>query len=106
MSRTRKDILILGRSSEEVRGRVQNWFAQNDVSVIDNQSHYIKGRWGSGFLTAAKYFQVNFQQTQGGTMAQTEGWITVYGLTDQDFSPTALGAGIPRREGWGQMERL
>jgi hypothetical protein len=57
-------------------------------------------------LTAAKYFQVTFTPTQSGIIAQTEGWITVYGLADSDFSPTALGAGIPRREGWNAMERL
>lgn len=106
MARTRKDITILGRSAEDVRGFVQNWFAQNKVSVIDNQAHYIKGRWGTGLLTAPKYFQVNFQPTQGGTIAQTEGWISIYGVSEQDFSPTAIGGGIPRREAWSQMERL
>jgi hypothetical protein len=106
MARTKKDILVLGRSAEEIRGVVQSWFAQNSIGVIDNKANYIKGRWGTGFLTAAKYFQVSFAPAQGGILAQTEGWITVYGVADSDFSPTALGAGIPRREGWKAMERL
>jgi hypothetical protein len=106
MARTTKDILVLGRRPEEIRELVQSWFAQNKISIIDNQPTSIKGRWGTGFLTAPKYFQVTFQPTQGGIIAKTEGWITVYGLADSDFSPTALGAGIPRREGWTIMERL
>jgi hypothetical protein len=106
MARTKKDILVLGRSPEEIRGFVKNWFSLNKINVIDNQPNYIKGRWGVGMLTAPKYFQVSFIQSNGGTIAQTEGWITVYGVADSDFSPTALGAGIPRREGWNAMEKL
>lgn len=106
MSRTKKDILVSGRSVEEIRSFVQNWFAQNNVEVIEHNANYIKGRWGVGLLTAPKYFQVSFLPSQGGVIAQTEGWITLYGLKDQDFSSSALGAGIPRREGWHAIERL
>jgi hypothetical protein len=106
MSRTKKDIIVTGRGIEEIRSFVQNWFAQNSIDVIDNNPNYIKGRWGVGLVTAPKYFQVSFVPSQGGIIAKTEGWITIYGLKDQDFSPSAIGAGIPRREGWGAMERL
>jgi hypothetical protein len=106
MGRTRKDIIVAGRTAEEIRGLVQNWFAANHVDVIENMPGYIKGRWGVGLATAPKYFQVSFLPTQGGVVAQTEGWITVYGVSDQDFSASALAGGIPRREGWHAMERL
>jgi hypothetical protein len=106
MARTKKDILVLGRTADELRNLLMNWFAQNNVKVIENKENYIKGRWGTGFLTAPKYFQVTFTSVQGGITAQTEGWITVYGMADSGFSPSALGAGIPRREGWSAMERL
>ena len=106
MSRTKKDILVSGRDVEEVRGLVKNWFAQNNVNVIENTLNYIKGQWGSGLWTAPKYFQVSFLQSQEGIIAQTEGWITIYGFKDVDFSAGAVGAGIPRREGWHAMERL
>ena len=106
MSRTKKDIMVPGRTAEEIRVLVQNWFAGNDVEVIDNKPNYIKGRWGIGLATAPKYFQVSFLPTQGGVIAQTEGWIGVYGISEQSFSATALMGGIPRREGWQAMERL
>ncbi len=106
MSRTKKDILILGRNPDEVRTFVKNWFAQNKIGVIDDQPSFIKGRWGTGFLTAPKYFQVTFESAQDGVMAKTEGWITVYGVADSEFSPTAVGGRLPRREGWRAMEGL
>lgn len=106
MGRTIKDITVQGRTTEEIRALVQNWFAQNQVDVIDNKPEYIKGRWGVGLATAPKYFQVSFLPAQGGIIAHTEGWITLYGMKDQDFSASALAGGIPRREGWHAMERL
>jgi len=106
MGRTTKDILVQGRNAEEIRAIVQNWFAENKVEVIENKPDLIKGRWGVGLATAPKYFQVSFLPAQGGITAHTEGWITLYGFKDQDFSPKALAGGIPRREGWHAMERL
>ncbi len=107
MGRTKKDISVIGRTAQEVKAAVQNWFDLNKIKTIDNSESSIKGRWGSGFLTAAKYFQVSFTPTERGITAQTEGWISIYGLTEQDFKPSALNAGgIPRKEGWRVMEQL
>ncbi len=106
MGRTIKDITVIGRNAEEVKSFVQTWFAENKVNIIENKPDSVKGRWGVGLATAPKYFQVSFLATQGGTIAHTEGWITVYGVKDQDFSPSALAGGIPRREGWHHMEKL
>ncbi len=39
-------------------------------------------------------------------MAHTEGWITAFGLQEQEFSASAFMGGLPRREGWRAMERL
>ena len=85
MDRTRKDILILGRTKEEVKSTVTDWFAKNSVSVTESSPNHIKGRWGVGFLTAPKYFQVSFQPSEDGILAKTEGWITIYGLKDHIF---------------------
>jgi len=106
MSKTRKDITVTGRTAEEVRTAVQKWFSENGIKVQENAPTYIKGRWGSGFLTAGKYFQVTFKETEGGTIAQTEGWIAAFGMSDQEFSTHALMGAIPKREGWAAMERL
>jgi hypothetical protein len=106
MSRTKKDITIKGRTVEEVKTAVQLWFGDNSVEVIENTPPFIKGRWGTGILTAAKYFQVAFTQTEGGVIAKTEGWIKPFMMSEQEFSPTALMGALPKREGYAQMERL
>jgi hypothetical protein len=106
MSRTKKDITVAGRTTEEVRIAVQKWFGENGVKVTENSPGCIKGRWGIGLATAPKYFQVSFTQTEEGVIAQTEGWITAFGLKDQEFSSSAVMGGIPKREGWRAMERL
>lgn len=106
MGRTIRDIVVQGRNAEEIRALVQNWFAQNQVGVIENRPEHIKGRWGIGLATAPKYFQVSFLPTRGGIIAHTEGWISAYGVSEQDFSASALAGGIPRREGWRAIERL
>jgi len=107
MSRTKKDKTVKGKNTEEVRAAVQNWFNENKIKTIQTNANSIKGRWGIGFLTAAKYFQVTFAPTEGGVTAQTEGWISVYWVAEQDFKQSAMSAaGIPRSEGWKAMERL
>ena len=107
MSRTKKDISVTGRSAEELRAAVQNWFGENKIDTIQSTANSIKGRWGVGFLTAPKYFQVSFAPMEGGVTAQTEGWISIYGLIEQDFKQSAMNVGaIPHKEGWKAMERL
>ena len=107
MSRTKKDINVAGRTAEEVRTSVQTLFNENNINTIESTANSIKGRWGIGFLTAAKYFQVSFAPMEGGVIAQTEGWVSVYGVSEQDFKQSAMSAGgIPRKEGWKAMERL
>jgi hypothetical protein len=106
MGRTKKDITVMGRTVEDVKTAVQQWFRDNSVEVIENTPTYIKGRWGTGILTAAKYFQITFTQTEGGVTAKTEGWISAFMLSEQELSPTAIMGGLPKREGYMQMERL
>ncbi len=107
MSRTKKDISVIGRTPEEVKKAVQNWFSENKIKAIESNANSMKGRWGTGFVTAAKYFQVSFIPIEGGVLAQTEGWVSIYGINEQDFDPsTMLAGGIPRKEGWKTMERL
>lgn len=106
MSRTKKDLLVVGRTQEEVKVAVQKWFSDNKISTIDNNSNIIKGRWGTGFLTAPKYFQAILIPTEEGIIAKTEGWITVYWLTEVEFSSSGFLCGIPKREGWRAMQSL
>jgi hypothetical protein len=106
MGRTVEEIFVSGRNTQEIRDEVSRWFSQNQVEMMENREDYVKGRWGVGLATAAKYFQVYFKPAQGGVSVRTEGWIGVYGVSEQSFSAKALMGGIPRREGWHAMERL
>ena len=106
MGRTVEEIFVSGRTTQEIRDEVLRWFNQNQVEMMENREDSVKGRWGSGLATAPKYFQLSFKPAQGGVAVRTEGWIGVYGVSEQSFSASALMAGIPRREGWHAMERL
>jgi len=115
MSRTEKDIIISGRGIEEVKTAVLKWFDENKVKVMVNNPDFIFGRWGTGFLTAPKFFQVALVPTEGGVIAKTEGWITgvtalpramIY-LPEQDFNASSfIYGGIPRKEGMKAIKRL
>jgi len=107
MSRTTRDIFIRGTTIEKAKDAVVKWFNKNKVKIIINTPEYIFGQWGSGFLTAPKFFEVTFYATENGVTAKTEGWITVYGFAMQDFNATSFFyGGIPRREGMKAIKRL
>jgi hypothetical protein len=114
MSRTEKDI-IAGRRIEEVKTVVLKWFGENKVKVMVNTPDFVFGRWGTGFLTASKFFQVTLVPTEGGVIAKTEGWVTgvtglpgaIISLPEQDFNASSFFyGGIPRKEGMKAIERL
>lgn len=114
-SRTTKDIIVEGRSIEEVMAVVLKWFGENKVKVMVNTPDLIFGRWGRGILTASKFFEVTLLPTENGVIAKTEGWITgvtalpyamIY-LPEQDLSDSAFSyGGIPRKEGMKAIKRL
>jgi len=105
MARTIKDIMVQGRTTEEIRALVQNWFAQNQTASIENKPEYILGYWGMAFASNPKYIQVSFRPSQDGVIVHTEGWMSGM-LGDMDFSPSAVAGGIGRRQGWQGMARL
>jgi hypothetical protein len=106
MGRTKKDIMIKGRTAEEAQAAVEKWFHENNYAIIENAQGTVKARWRTGVATAAKYFQVSFMQADGGITAHTEGWSSFLMAKEQEFSSSALMGGIPRREGWKMMEQL
>lgn len=107
LSRTKKDIIVNGLTPEDVRCAVQKWFNENKVGTIERNQSMLKGRWGSGFLTGAKYFQVTLVPVEDGTLAKTEGWVSAFGLAEEDFNASSLAfGGLPRKEGWKAIERL
>ena len=80
LSKTKRDIVVNGLAPEDVRCAVKKWVNENKVATMQSNQSIIKGRWGFGFLTAAKYFQVTFVPVEGGTLLKTEGWVSALGL--------------------------
>ncbi len=108
--RTIQDILVSGRQLQEVKEEVQRWITQEGINIEVEQEVFIRGRLGipSGLgLTAPKYFEVSLKPDQKGVMVHTEGWISMYDISERSFSKTALSmGGIPRKKGWTVIEHL
>ena len=109
-SRTIEDIFVSGRNLQEVKEELSRWITEDRISIEVERDDFFRGRLGipSGLgLTAPKYFEVSFKPDQNGVMVHTEGWISVYDVSERSFSKSALvSGGIPRRKGWRVIEHL
>jgi hypothetical protein len=109
MGRTVEDVLVSGRTIEEVREEVNRWIEEWGITKAETRDDFIRGRMGipGGLgLTAPKYFEVSLRPNEKGVLVHTEGWIGVFGVSEQSFSKGALFGGIPRRKGWKTIEQL
>ncbi len=109
MSRTIQEMPVYGRSYQDIRNEILRWMNDNKVKLVEERQDFMKGRIGvpGGLgLTAPKYFEIYFKPIQGGMIVHTEGFIGVYGVSEQDFAPKAVVGGIPRRQGWRAIEDL
>jgi DNA-binding transcriptional ArsR family regulator len=108
--RTVEDIFVHGCGLKEVRDEVMRWIGEERIKVEVETDGFVRGRLGipSGLgLTAPKYFEVTLKPDQNGVMVHTEGWISVYDISERSFSKSAtVSGGIPRRKGWNVMEHL
>jgi len=108
--RTIEDIHVSGRDMKEVREEVMRWIKDEGITVEMDSEDVVRGRLGipSGLgLTAPKYFEVSLKPDQNGVIVHTEGWISVYDVSERSFSKSAItSGGIPRRKGWKVMEHL
>jgi hypothetical protein len=109
-NRTIQDVFVSGRQIEEVKKEIQNWIREEGIAIEAEREGFIRGRLGipSGLgLTAPKYFEVSFKSDQNGVMVHTEGWISVYDISEKSFSnDTFVFGNIPRKKGWKVISRL
>lgn len=109
-NRTIQDIFVSGRQLQDVKEEIQNWVRDEGISVEVEREGFVRGRLGipSGLgLTAPKYFEVSFKSDQNGVTVHTEGWISLYDVSERSFSNKVLISGnIPRRKGWKVIEHL
>jgi hypothetical protein len=108
--RTIQDVFVSGRHQEEVKEEIQNWIREEGITIEVEREGFIRGRLGipSGLgLTAPKYFEVTFKSDQNGVLVHTEGWISLYDVSEKSFSNKTLAFGnIPRQKGWKVISRL
>jgi DNA-binding transcriptional ArsR family regulator len=109
-TRTVENIFVSGRNLHEVKEEVLRWIKDEGISIEVERDDLVKGRLGipSGLgLTAPKYFEVSFKPEQAGVMVHTEGWVSLFDVSERSFSKSALVAGgIPRKKGWKVIEHL
>jgi hypothetical protein len=108
MGRTVKEILVSGRSMQEVRDEIHRWMLAHGIKPLEDREDFLKGRLGiqgNLGLTAPKYFEIFLKPKENGVMVRTEGWVGVWGA-EGSFSKDALAGAIPRRKGWQVMEHL
>jgi hypothetical protein len=109
MSRTIDEVLVIGRTLQEVKAEVLRWIEEWGISKVEERDDFVRGRMGipGGLgLTAPKYFEVTYKPQENSILVHTEGWIGVYGVSESSFSKTAFLGGIPRRKGWKTIEQL
>jgi DNA-binding transcriptional ArsR family regulator len=108
--RTIRDVFVSGREPQEVRAEITRWIKEEGIDIEVERDGFIRGRLGipSGLgLTAPKYFEVSLKPDQNGVMVHTEGWISLYDVSERSFSKSALTVGgIPRKKGWTVIEHL
>jgi len=108
--RTIKDVFVSGRRADEVKEEIQNWVREEGIIIEVEREGFIRGRLGipSGLgLTAPKYFEVSLKSDQNGVMVHTEGWISLYDVSEKSFSDEILAVGnIPRKKGWKVINHL
>jgi DNA-binding transcriptional ArsR family regulator len=109
-TRTIRDIFVSGRQLQEVKDEVHNWIRGEGINIEVERDGFLRGRLGipSGLgLTAPKYFEVSYKADQNGIMVHTEGWISIYDVSEKSFSNEVFVTGnIPRRKGWKVIEHL
>jgi DNA-binding transcriptional ArsR family regulator/preprotein translocase subunit YajC len=109
-TRTIEQVLVSGRSLQEVKEEVLSWVRDEGIKIEIERENFIRGRLGipSGLgLTAPKYFEVTLKPVQNGVIVHTEGWISMYDVSERSFSNKILIYGnIPRRKGWKVIEHL
>jgi hypothetical protein len=109
MGRTIEEVLVSGRTIQEVKEEVNHWIEEWGIKKTEERDDFVRGRMGTpgGLgLTAPKYFEVSWKENEKGVLVHTEGWIGVYGVKESSFSKRALFGGIPRRKGWKTIEQL
>ncbi|MCK5561675.1 MAG: hypothetical protein KAJ51_13820 [Thermoplasmata archaeon] len=106
MSRTIKEISIRGKLKKEIYVIIQQWIERNKIKVIKKNDLFINVRMGIGLITAPKYFEIFFKETQDEISIHIEGFIKIFWIFEMDLRRGIRFAFIPREQGLLVMENL
>jgi hypothetical protein len=110
VNRTIRDLQLHGATSDQVKAEVHAWANERHIEVEGEREDFIRGRMGipSGLgWTAPKYFEITYRQDGDGVAVHTEGWISVFDVSEKSFTNSILSkANIPRRQGWKAITNL
>jgi len=109
-ARTIQDVFVSGRHLQEVHEEVQRWINEEGIVIEAAREGFVRGRLGVASVlgwSTPKYFEVSYKPDQDGVMVHTEGWISLFDVSERNFSKTALAfGGVPRKKGWKVIEHL
>lgn len=111
MARTIRDIPVYGRSELDVVNAIMGWAQARGGYVVggapnDPRGTHLVVQMGVGVWQARRLFEVTLRPAQGGLLVHTEGYATAFASGEMDLSPNAVNAGLPRRQGWQEMNDL
>lgn len=110
MGRTVRDLAVNGRTEADVWNGIAEWMKAQGAWVSAGPFTGPHGtsvtiQMGAGISQAARYVEISWRAYQGGVSVHTEGYAKGLGQ-EMDFNPSALGGGLPRREGWRAINDL
>ena len=87
MGRDTFDIIVQGRRAHEVRAEILDWMRSKRIRVMEDQGHYILFKKGGFWLAPAPiFFEIRFEEHLRGVKVHAEGWVSLYGICELDFS--------------------
>jgi hypothetical protein len=105
-----EEVFVSGSQVQEVKDEIHQWLKDEKITLEAEREGFIRGRLGtpSGLgWTAPKYFELSWTTEPNGVLVHTEGWISLYDISERSFSSTALAyGGLPRKKGWQIMQIL
>ena len=93
MGRDTFDITVRGRRAQEVKAEVLDWMRSKRIRVVEDQGYYILCKKG-GFWVQPIFLEIRFEEHLRGVRVHAEGWVSLYGIRELDFSTAFLGAGL------------
>jgi hypothetical protein len=108
-ARTIKDISVLGSSLRQVKDEIHSWITTQGIAVEIERDDFVRGHLGnpSGFgLLPPLYFEITIRTELNGINVHTEGWVSMFGVGENNFAENPTLMRVPRKQGWEIISNL